>query len=290
MEKVYRFYTEDLKVRASVAVTTALVRDMKAIQDTYPLATTGLGRLMTGTLLMASQLSENQTLSVRMLGDGPLKELFAEASFEGKVRAYCPNRHVDLEHKNGHLDLPTAIGSGVVTVARILPFQKEPHIGIVPITAGEVSQDLAFYLHQSHQIPSVVSLSVSLDKNGEVTAAGGILVEVLPGASQALIRELEQNAKSAPSLSKQILEGKSAEQLLASYVNHSPLIVIEHTATLTYSCKCTMERVERTFSLLGRAALAEMALKGEPVDVHCEFCGKKYVVEPKRIREIHDNV
>jgi molecular chaperone Hsp33 len=250
----------------------------------------GLGKLMTGTLLMASQLSEKQSLSARIVGNGPLKELFAEASFEGAVRAYCPMKHVDIEHKNGHLDLPAAIGEGVVTVARTMPFQKEPHVGIVPITSGEIAQDLAFYLHQSHQIPSVLALSVFLDKHGEVTAAGGVLLELLPGASPQLILELEKKAQTAPVLSKQILAGASPFELLKSYVHDSPLVTIEHECPITYTCKCNNERVERTFLLLGKGPLAEMTLKGEPVNVNCEFCGRKYVVTAARVRELHDSI
>ena len=193
MDKVSKFYTKDLAVRASFAITTELCREVAHRQNTDPLATLAIGRLLTGTVLLASQLWENQSLSVRMEGNGPLGHLYSECSFEGNARGYISNPRLDTNAlPPDQINLKSAIGEGILVVSRNLPFQKQPQTGIVPITSGEISQDLAFYLQQSHQIPSVVSLSVILNEKGEIKAAGGVLLELIPGAPESVINTLEK--------------------------------------------------------------------------------------------------
>lgn len=286
-DKVYKFYTEDLALRASVIRSTAIVRETCAIHETFPLASMALGRLLTGTILMASQLGEKQSICVRIDGKGALGQLYADANFEGEVRGYCQNPLADIPHTSeGKLDVGTGVGQGIMTVTRNVPFQRAPHVGIVPITSGEISPDLAFYLQQSHQIPSVVALTVTLDGQGEVKVAGGVLIEIIAGAPDSTIRILEERAQTAPLLSQQLLSGASEEEILRPYL-HSPKIkVVEHTFPIVYTCHCSTERVERTLSLMGRATIAEMALKGETVQVKCEFCGKKYSVTLETLRRL----
>lgn len=289
-ESVHKFYTEDLKVRAAVAITTNTVRTIKQIQGAYPLATLGLGRLLTGTALMASYLNDGQSLSVRISGSGILGEVIAEASYEGEVRAYCPNPHADLRTDDGRLNLKEAIGPGVLTVARTMPFQKEPHVGIVPIQTGEISQDLAYYLLQSQQIPSVVALAVAMDSQGEILAAGGILLEAMPGADEAIIHDLEKRSKTAPSLAESLKAGHSHLDLLKPYVHNSKIILAAEGGELKYACRCNNERVERTLLLLGKAELSEMILKGKKTEMRCEFCGKKYSIPVERLRQLHQGL
>jgi molecular chaperone Hsp33 len=285
-EKIHKFYTEDLMIRASVARTTPIVRHMCEIQKLGPLARMGMGRALTGALLMASQLREGQQIGVHFRGDGPLGGLFAEASFESEARGYCHNGHADLPLKNGRLDLAGGVGRGLLSVARSQPFQKQPHIGLVPIVSGEIGDDLAHYLYQSHQIPSILALGVYLSKDGEVEAAGGVLIELMPGASESLIAELEARARGAGSLSQRILAGESERQILEAYAHGSPLVAVEHEYPITYKCRCSSERVDRTLLLLGRAALAEMILKGEPVAVQCQFCGRQYTVPVSELQAL----
>lgn len=287
LEKVHRFYTEDLTVRASFVETTQLCTEIAEIHSTFPIATILLGRLVTGTVLLASQLWEQQSLSVRIEGDGPIGHLYAESSFEGKTRAYVSHPELTLPPlPTGHLNLKSAIGNGVLIVNRNVPFQKHPQSGIVPIVCGEISKDLAYYLQQSQQTPSVISLSVSLDETGKVIAAGGVLLELIAGAPDSIIRSLEQKAETAPSLSKLILEKTSPIEILKYYCHSSAIQTVDHPYSLSYFCRCSMERVERTLSLMGRGTLAEMALKGDEVEVKCEFCSRMYLVPITKIKEL----
>jgi molecular chaperone Hsp33 len=287
MDNVYKFYTEDLAVRASFVYSTAICQEVVRRQGTDPLATIAMGRLLTGTILMASQLWENQSLSVRLEGDGPLGHLYAECSFEGNARCYVSNPQIAAGSLPPEkLNLKSAIGEGILVVSRNLPFQKQPQSGIVPIVSGEISQDLAFYLQQSHQIPSVVSLTVTLDERGQIKLAGGVLLELIPGAPDSIINILEERARETIPLSRQLLEEASPETIVQGYVHQSRLKSVEHSHPIKFTCRCNQERVEKTLSLMGKATLSEMILKGEEVKAKCEFCGQHYSVGVERLREI----
>jgi len=290
MDKVHKFYSEDLRLRVAVAITSDAVAKMCGLQKTSPIASIALGRTLTGALLMASQLRDGQRIGVHFSGDGPLGWVFAEANYEGETRGYVSNGQVDLPLKNGKLDIAGGIGQGILTVTRSQPFQKDPHRGIVPITSGEISPDLAYYLFQSHQVPSIISLAVYLDGDGSVLAAGGVFVELMPEAPDGLIRTLEERSASAPSLSKRLAAGDSPKELAKAYVHDSELIPVDHPFEVSYTCKCSRERVERTLALTGRASLAEMILKGTDVPVTCQFCGKDFTVTVDELRTLLDNL
>jgi len=285
-EKIYKFYSEDLMIRASVAITTNVVAQMCAIQKTFPLASISLGRALTGALLMASQLRDGQRVGLYWNGDGPLGGIFAEANYEAQARGYCNNAQADLPLKNGKLDLSSAVGKGTLNVTRSQPFQKQPHVSIVPIATGEIGEDLAYYLMQSHQIPSIISLAVYLDGDGSILAAGGVLIELMPGATENLISTLESRALQAPPLSQLLMAGKSPQDLLAVYAHTDKLVAVEHEFPITYTCRCSRDRVDRTLTLLGKATLAEMILKGEAVPVTCQFCGRSYAVSVDELRQL----
>ncbi len=286
MQQVHKFYSEDLMLRVSAAVTTEVVREMKQKQSTFPLPTMACGQAMTGALLIASQLSAAQRVGLHFRGNGPLGWFYTEATYECQVRGYCSNPLADARTKEGQLDMGKGLGSGLLTVTRNLPFQRQPHSGIVPLIGGEISQNIAHYLFQSHQVPSIVSLTVSLDKDGEVTAAGGVLVEVMPGADENFIHTLEARCRQAPALSKEILGGAPPEKFAQNYVHDSKLVLVEHPYSIQYSCRCEQERAARAVAFLGRPTVSEMVLKGKDVAVTCEFCGQTYTVTVAEMRGI----
>lgn len=285
MDFVAKYHTQDLKVRVSAAITTELVHSACAMQEAHPLATMALGRLLTGATLMASLQQKDHKVGIRISGDGPLGELFADARFTGEARGYCQNPRAQVPLREGKLDVASGVGSGTMTVSQIMPRQS-PYQGVVPIVSGEIGQDIAFYLQQSHQIPSVIALSVTLHTDGTVQKAGGVLLEVLPGASTELVQSLETRARQASPLSKLLRNGATPEEMVEHYLPQASLVPIEHEGMPTFFCPCSLDRVERTLLLLGRASLAEMALKGEPVQVRCEFCAKHYSVPLARVREL----
>src|SRR6185312_2289727 len=181
MMKVHRYVTNDFTVRVAAVDATEVVSEMQAISGAYPLATIGVGRAMIAALLMASQLKDKQEVGILLKGNGPLGSLYAHATYEGQVRGYCPHPQFQAPDPQDALNLKKALGFGHLTVTRQQPFQKQPHHGTVEMVSGEVGDDIAHYLHQSHQIRSLVSVGVYLDVYGKVKAAGGVLLEVMPG-------------------------------------------------------------------------------------------------------------
>ncbi len=159
-ERVQRFVSNDFTLRIAAVNATAVVQQMQSLQQSQALATMGVGRAMVGALLMASQLKEGQEVGLLFKGNGPIASVYAEATFDGNVRGYCPSPSYIPPQPEDLLNLGKAIGQGTLSVARHQPFQRQPHHGTVGLVSGEIGDDLAHYLHQSHQIRSVVSLGV----------------------------------------------------------------------------------------------------------------------------------
>ena len=289
--RVHKFLSEDLTVRISVVNATTVVDEMRSIQNSYPISTVAVGRSMVGALLMASHLKNGQELSLYFQGNGALGRVFAEANFEGQVRGYCNHPNIQLPlGGDGQIRIGEAIGIGLLTVTHHLPGQQEPHRGTVIIRTGEVGDDIAFYLHQSHQIPSVVALGVHVNEYGLVQAAGGILIELMPGHSDELVAKIEKHVKSAPSVSKRLLEGASPLEIVRDYLGNEPLMELDHPYPIEYHCRCSMERVLRSVMLLGIEEIDRAIADAKPLDVACEFCGRHYEVNKEELTKLRGDL
>lgn len=276
--RVHKFLTEDLVVRASGVIATQVVDEMRSIQNCYPIPTVAIGRSMIAALLMSSHLKQNQELSVYFQGNGPLGRVFAQANYEGQVRGYCNNPQLNIPLDGEKIHIGPAIGIGLLTVTHHLPTGDEPHRGTVIIRTGEIGDDIAFYLQQSHQIPSVVALGVYVTPYGRVEAAGGVLIELMPGHTEETIAKIEARVRSAPPLSKRILEGATAKDLVQEYLADFKLMELEHPYPISYSCRCSYDRVLRSMLLLGTEDLDDLIKEQKPAEVNCEFCGRRYEV------------
>lgn len=289
-QRVHKFLTEDLTVRASAVIATPVVDEMRSIQNSYPLATVAVGRSMVAALLMASHLKEGQELSLYFQGNGPLGRVFAEANYQGHVRGYCnyPQFRAPIEGDN--ISIGAAIGIGLLTVTHHLPTGDVPNRGTVIIRTGEVGDDIAFYLHQSHQIPSVVSLGVQVNAFGMVEAAGGVLIELMPGHTEETLHAIEARTKNHPPVSKRILEGASAKELLQDYLGDFNLLELDHPHPIAYQCRCSKERVLRSLVLLGMEELDRAIAETKPLEVRCEFCGRLYEVSTGELAVLRNDI
>lgn len=276
--RVHKFLTEDLTVRASCVIATQVVDEMRSIQNSYPIPTVAVGRSMVAALLMASHLKQNQELSLYFQGNGPVGRVFAQANFEGQVRGYSNNPQFATPITGNQIEIGSAIGIGLLTVTHQLPASNEPHRGTVIIRTGEIGDDVAFYLHQSHQIPSVVALGVHLNQYGRVEAAGGVLIELMPGHTEETVQKIEQRVREVETVSKRLMQGASAEDLLRGYLADFHLMELDHPYPISYHCRCSHDRVVRSMFLLGAKDLDEMIAEAKPIDVACEFCGRHYSV------------
>lgn len=289
-QRVHKFLTGDLTVRAAAVVATQVVDEMRSVQNSYPIATVAVGRTMVAALLMASHLKNGQELSIYFQGNGPLGRVFAEANFEGQVRGYCNNPRLTAPIEGANISTSEAIGIGLLTVTHHLPSGDMPHRGTVIIRTGEVGDDIAFYLHQSHQIPSVVALGVQVNAYGLVEAAGGVLIELMPGHSEETIAKIEKRVREAPGISKRLLEGATAEDILKDYLGDFDLMELEHPFPVQYHCRCSYERVLRSVVLLGIEEIDDAIAENKPLDVTCEFCGRPYEVSLDDLAKLRNEI
>jgi len=290
-EKVHRFVSNDFTIRIAAVNSTAVVAEMQKLQGTYPLPTVAVGRAMTGALLLASHLKEGQQVGLYFKGDGPLTAVYAEANFEGKVRGYSPVPVFEPANYNEGLKLSSHMGKGLLTVTRHLPFQKQPHNGTVEMVSGEIGDDIAHYLNQSHQIRSLVSLGVYLDTYGQVRASGGVILEVMPGADERVVDQIQKNAEAfTENISKMLLDGAQAVDLVQPYMKGIAFTELEHEHRVEYFCPCTKERVARALETLGVADLEDMILKNQPAEVVCQMCGRPYEIPVAELSEIKEHL
>ncbi|MFN7728363.1 MAG: Hsp33 family molecular chaperone HslO, partial [Bdellovibrio sp.] len=234
---------------------------------------------------------EGQEVGLLFKGNGPIGTIYAEASFDGSVRGYCPNPGYQAPDQADVLNLSKAMGFGTLTVARHQPFQRQPFNGTVEMVSGEIGDDLAHYLHQSHQIRSIVSVGVYLDTFGQVKSAAGVIIEVMPGVEDEVIDKIQKNIETHQvSVSKTILNGGTPEDLVTPYLEGIPFTRLSHDYPMRYFCPCTIDRVKRALTTLGVNGLQEMVDENKPSDITCEVCGRKYQVSIEELSELRDQL
>ena len=272
-------------IRISALIATDVAREICQRQQAMPLATIALGRVVTGTILLASHLKSNQLIGVLFEANGPLGALYAEAFFGGAVRGYCSHPQA-LPTEGASIDrIGSAVGRGTLQVTHNLPHQKAPHRATVEIQTGEIGDDIAFYLHQSQQIPSVVSLGVALAPDGSLAHAGGLLVELLPDQDEEVVRRVEVAAAHMKSVGDTLAKGGSILDIVKPFQDEFGLIEIgeEH---FHHECRCSKERMERSIALLAQGELDKMIEGGSDIEITCELCMEKYSITLQRVQEI----
>ncbi|MES3037229.1 MAG: Hsp33 family molecular chaperone HslO [Bdellovibrionota bacterium] len=290
-KRVHRYVTNDFTVRAAVVNATHVVKEMQTLQNTLPFPTIAVGRAMVGAVLMASQLKNGQQVGVYVKGNGGLGAIYAEAHFEGGVRGYTPFPTFQPPNYDDGFSLKKSIGNGTLSVARHLPFQKQPHQGTVSLVSGEIGEDIGHYLVQSHQIRNMVLLGVQLDNVGGVRSAGGIIVEVMPGVEDRVVDILEKNYQAMQAkILKDLHAGASEGELIAPLLQGLPFTELDHNYPVTYYCPCNKDRVVRALETLGEAELEDMITKNEKADITCQMCGRPYEVSVEELGEIKDKL
>jgi molecular chaperone Hsp33 len=284
---IKKYLSQDKTMRVASCVSTDLINDIVKFQKLSPLASTLLGRAVTGAVLMASQLKDGQKLGLHFHGNGPIGSLFAEASYDGKARAYCENKRVSLAADSQSLG--DALGQGQLDVVRTLPFQKEAHRGSVELLSGEIGDDIGYYLRQSQQVPAIVALTaIPATEDGQLELAAGYIIELMPGATEETKVRLEWIQSQANSISQRIRKGCGAEDLLTPFTDAFSLEAIDHPYTFDHECICSIERMEGALKLLGIKTITDMISKADTIaeTATCEFCGKSYEISKKQLELI----
>lgn len=278
-DKVFKYISKDGSFRVSSVVATDVVNEMRSILKTYPIATVALGRSLIGSVLMASHQKQGHSVGVYFRGNGPLGVIFAESTHEGACRAYTGNPQLEMPLKNGHLDISGAIGHGLLEVVRGVPNATQNHSGTVIIKTGEIATDIAYYLEQSQQIPAALVLGVEVDEYGVVKGAGGMLVELFPGAKDKVITQIEENLVQGGSISRLVSGGATPEMLVKAFLKDFELDQLPHDPHVRYECRCTIEKVKNALILLGHQEIDDLISKKEAAEAMCEFCGRQYKVD-----------
>ena len=287
MGELVRAMTRDGFVKA-VAVTTAdIVERARQIHKTLPTATAALGRLLSAASMMGNmQKVENGSITLQVKGGGPLGTVLAVSDAQGNVRGYVHNPQISLMEKyRGKLDVGAAVGTdGMLTVIRDLQM-KEPYVGSVQLVSGEIAEDITEYFVQSEQTPTACALGVLVDTDQSVRAAGGYLVQLLPGAPDDVIDKIEAGIQKAGAVTAMLDKGMTAQQLLETVMEGLDLEILE-TTPVEYRCYCSRERVTSTLISLGRKDLQEIVDDGEDIHIECQFCDTIYTFTPDEVRGI----
>jgi molecular chaperone Hsp33 len=291
MDKLIHGTAAGESIRFMAAITTDTVTEAVRRHQTSPTVAAAFGRVMTGTLLLGASLKEFDRLSVKIEASGAVGGIVAETNKEGTVRGYVRNPRVDIPIKqNGKFDVSGIIGSGTFYVIRESGYDiglyREPYVGSVPIVSGEIAEDFAFYLAKSEQIPSAVLLGVLLQNSPSyVTASGGLIVQMMPGAGEKVISEIEKNIQSAPHLTSIIREGASVNELLQMALGRIDFSILEEK-NVAFSCNCSFERAVSLISSLGKTEVEAMLAEDQGAVMTCGFCNETYRLDEENLREI----
>ncbi len=291
MGELVRAMTRDGYVKAVAVTTTDIVERARQIHKTLPTATAALGRLLSAASMMGNmQKVENGSMTLQLKGGGPLGTVLAVSDAEGNVRGYVQHPQISLMEKyRGKLDVGAAVGTdGMLTVIRDLQM-KEPYVGSVELVSGEIAEDIANYFVQSEQCPTACALGVLVDVDQHVRAAGGYLIQLLPGAPEETIDRIEAGIQKAGAVTGQLDQGLTAQQLLEAVLGELELEILE-TSPVSYRCYCSRDRVTATLISLGREELRQIVAEQETIHIECQFCDADYAFTPEEIQAILDEL
>lgn len=265
-------------IRAVGVITTRLTEEARVKHKLSYVATAALGRTMAAGLLMASSMKRSGSrVNVRVKGDGPLGGILVDAGLDGTVRGYVDNPDVELPpNSKGKLDVGGAVGSGFLYVVRDVGYGY-PYSSTVELVSGEIGDDVAHYLMSSEQTPSAVVLGVFVEPSG-VTAAGGLLVQVLPKAArdEALVETLESRVAALRGFTPLLQAGKTLTEIFQDLLGDMGLSIFPETQMLRFHCGCSFDRVLGALKMLGEAELEDMMIKDNGAEATCHFCGTVY--------------
>lgn len=272
-DQLVRAITKDGMVKAVAVSTRELTERARQIHRTLPTATAALGRTLAAASMMGNALKgDGASLTLRVQGGGPLGILLAVSDNQGNVRGTVDNPAVDVPLRpDGKLDVGAAVGcQGTLTVIRDL-HMKDPYVGSVGLLGGEIAEDLAAYFVESEQIPTACGLGVLVDRDQSVLAAGGYLIQMLPGAGEDVVAKVEGGVMAAGSVTGLLSGSAGPEEMLRQVLSDFELEILER-ASIEYRCDCSRDRMERALISLGPEELRAIIDEQGGAELTCRFC------------------
>lgn len=287
MDKINKFLAYNGRINVICCDTTTLVEEARKIHDLSPVVTAALGRLLTVTSLMATDLKNKEDkLTIQIKANGPIESMVTVANSNNEIKGYAKNTVVDIPlNEDGKLDVGGAVGfNGFINVIKDIGL-KEPYVGMVPLVSGEIGDDFANYFVKSEGQDAAVAVGVLVDKNG-VKSAGGYIIKPMPDATNEDISNLEQNIFKAGSISKMLDEKLSLEEIAKKITGDEDIKLIEDDINPKYQCNCNRNRFERGLISLGKEELKKLIETQDKIETTCQFCNKKYEFTKQEIEEL----
>ena len=286
-DEIVRAITGDGLVKAVAVTGRELVERARNIHKLLPMATAALGRTLMGASMMGDMLKEEKgALTLQIKGGGPLGTILAVSDHRGNVRGYVQNPQVELmEQRPGKLDVGAAVGlDGTLTVIKDIGL-KEPYVGSIGLFSGEIADDLAMYFVESEQIPTACALGVLVGLDQSVTAAGGYLIQLLPGASEDMIEKIEAGVRAIGPVSAALAGGLDGEGLLRAVLKDFDLEILEKHP-VEYRCCCSRDRVSRALISTGRKELSALIQEQGRAELTCQFCDQVYSFSKEELEQL----
>lgn len=281
-----RAITSDGMVKAVAISSKGIVERARNIHKTSPLATAALGRALTAVSMMGNELKQDDgSVTFRIDGDGVLGTVVTVSDSTGNVRGYLQNPSADLPlREDGKLDVGGGIGQGNLTIIKDIGM-KEPFTGSVELISGEIADDLAAYFHDSEQIPTVCALGVLVDRDYSVLAAGGYIIQLMPGADDDTISRVENGVIKSGAVSKLLSQGMTPEEILNSVLSDFE-VTIEEKTEVEYRCACNRKKVVSALVSIGEKELRRISDEQENIEVTCQFCDNVYKFSRNDVEQI----
>ena len=266
----------DGKVRAFAVRTTDTVGEAQRRHNTWPVVSAALGRSMTAGVMMGAMLKGEEKLTVKIEGDGPIGPMVIDSNAKGEVRGFVTNPHVHFDlNEQGKLDVRAGVGTqGALTVVKDLGL-RDMFSGQTEIVSGEIAEDFTYYFAMSEQVPSSVGLGVLVNPDNTILAAGGFMVQLMPGCDEEVIDAIEKQLSSIEPVSKMIEKGLTPEEILQAVLGENNVTIL-NKMPVTFTCQCSKERFGDAIAGLGKEEIQAMIDEDGGAEAQCHFCLETY--------------
>ncbi|MBE4906685.1 Hsp33 family molecular chaperone HslO [Bacillus luteolus] len=274
------------QVRAYALRTTETVGEAQRRHYTWPTASAALGRAMTAGVMLGSALKGEEKITIKIEGGGPIGVILVDSNPKGEVRGYVtnPQTHFDL-NAHGKLDVARAVGTeGTLSIVKDIGM-RDHFSGQVPIVSGELGEDFTYYLVTSEQVPSSVGVGVLVNPDNSILAAGGFMIQLLPGTDDETISRIEERLSKMEPISKLIERGLTPEQLLEEILGEDNVQIIDKMP-VTFSCPCSKDRITNAIISLGTEEIQAMIDEEGQAEAQCHFCNEKYHFSKEQLEEL----
>lgn len=283
---IVRATAADSQIRAFAATTREMTEYARKVHEESPVACAALGRLMTaGAMMGAMMKGDKDLLTLQIRADGPLRGMTVTADAKGNVKGFAGNPQVMLPpNALGKLDVGGAVGHGILNMIKDMGM-KEPYVGQVGLQTGEIAEDLTYYFATSEQVASSVGLGVLMNHDNTVRQAGGFIIQLMPGASEAVISALEKKIGEIHSITT-LLDVENTPETILQYILGDLGLEINEKLPAKFTCNCNKSRIERALISVGKKDIQEMIDDGKEVEVKCHFCNTAYTFSVEELKQI----